>query len=201
MPRPTSRPRGTPRRHQLGIALGALVAGALPAQKDRADHDLSGAIELIFRGRDDHGVRIDSDHCVFLIDRTKTMDDQQQAGVTKQEAAALEFEAALGRLVDTGLSFNVALYNEELELLHKAATPLTKKAFAGALKFVRSANAEGRKNIWNALSQAVADPTVDTIILLSSGEPEVGHYVHWNRVTRHLADLNRFHKVVVHTVA
>jgi hypothetical protein len=25
--------------------------------------------------------------------------------------------------------------------------------------------------------------------------------VHWNRVTWHLADLNRFHKVVVHTIA
>ncbi|MBX3462344.1 MAG: hypothetical protein KF830_04180 [Planctomycetes bacterium] len=25
--------------------------------------------------------------------------------------------------------------------------------------------------------------------------------MHWNRVTRHLADLNRFHKVTVHTIA
>ena len=44
------------------------------------------------------------------------------------------------------------------------------------------------------------DPELDTAYLLSSGEPDVGLYVHWNRVTRHLKDLNRFHKVVVHTV-
>ena len=35
---------------------------------------------------------------------------------------------------------------------------------------------------------------------MASGEPEGGLYVHWNRVCDHLADLNRFHKVVVHTV-
>ena len=47
----------------------------------------------------------------------------------------------------------------------------------------------------------LADETLDTVYLLSSGEPDTGLYVHWNRVTRHLADMNRFHKVVVHTVA
>jgi len=46
-----------------------------------------------------------------------------------------------------------------------------------------------------------AAPTLDTAYLLSSGEPDTGRYVHWNRVTRHLADLNRFHQVTVHAVA
>jgi hypothetical protein len=35
----------------------------------------------------------------------------------------------------------------------------------------------------------------------SSGEPDIGEYVHWNRVTWHLRELNRFQKVVVHTIA
>jgi hypothetical protein len=34
-----------------------------------------------------------------------------------------------------------------------------------------------------------------------TGEPDIGDYVHWNRVTSKLKDLNRFHKVVVHTIA
>ena len=28
----------------------------------------------------------------------------------------------------------------------------------------------------------------------------MGLYVHWNRVTRHLKDLNRFENVTVHTI-
>ena len=50
------------------------------------------------------------------------------------------------------------------------------------------------------LEMVVGDPRIDTVYLLSSGEPEVGLYVHWNRVTEHLRKLNRFHKVKVHTV-
>ncbi len=64
------------------------------------------------------------------------------------------------------------------------------------------ADAKGRaKDIWQVLETVVSDPDIDTAYLLSSGEPDIGLYVHWNRVTRHLADLNRFQKVVVHTVA
>jgi hypothetical protein len=37
--------------------------------------------------------------------------------------------------------------------------------------------------------------------MLSSGEPDIGEYVHWNRVTWYLKELDRFHKVVVHTIA
>jgi len=50
------------------------------------------------------------------------------------------------------------------------------------------------------LEKVVSDPDIDTAYLLSSGEPDTGLYVHYNRVTRHLRDLNRFHKVVVHTI-
>jgi hypothetical protein len=47
----------------------------------------------------------------------------------------------------------------------------------------------------------LADPEIDTAYLLSSGEPDIGQYVHWNRVTWHLADENRFRKLVVHAIA
>ena len=55
--------------------------------------------------------------------------------------------------------------------------------------------------IWGALLAVLGDPTIDTVFLLSSGEPEVGLYVHHNRVVDHLVDWNRFRKMVVHGVA
>jgi hypothetical protein len=69
-----------------------------------------------------------------------------------------------------------------------------------ALAFVGKQKTKGAKDIWKLLEIVVSDPDIDTAYLLSSGEPDVGLYVHWNRVTRHLIDLNRFHKVVVHCV-
>ena len=44
-------------------------------------------------------------------------------------------------------------------------------------------------------------PQLATLYLPSSGDPEVGLYVHWNRVPEHLRELNRFHKVTIHCVA
>jgi len=51
------------------------------------------------------------------------------------------------------------------------------------------------------VKRAIVDPDLDTVFLLSTGEPEIGTYVHWNRVTWQLQELNRFQKVVIHTIA
>jgi hypothetical protein len=42
---------------------------------------------------------------------------------------------------------------------------------------------------------------IDTIYMLTSGEPDVGLYVHGNRIAESIADVNRFQKVVLHAVA
>ncbi len=148
-----------------------------------------------------NGIRIDSDHCMFLLDRTPTMEQTLTSkGTSKRDAANDELDAALGRLLDRELRFNLAVYDDELTLFAKKPVLLNKRSHAAAVKFARAADPKGNKDIWNAVRTAVSDPDVDTVFLLSSGEPEVGHYVHWNRVTRHVQELNRFHKVVVHTV-
>jgi hypothetical protein len=118
---------------------------------------------------------------------------------TKDLAAYRELKSVLeqlhGRLV-----FNVYCYREDVEAFHKEPVELDDKQEKKALRFVAQEELKGAKDIWKVLEQVVSDPDIDTAYLLSSGEPDVGLYVHWNRVTRHLADLNRFHKVVVHCV-
>ncbi|MDP6370552.1 MAG: hypothetical protein QF615_13160, partial [Planctomycetota bacterium] len=70
-----------------------------------------------------------------------------------------------------------------------------------ALEFLDKAPLQGRKDIWQVLEMVMADEDIGTVYLLSSGEPDVGLYVHWNRITMHLKDHNRFHKLVIHTIA
>ena len=50
-----------------------------------------------------------------------------------------------------------------------------------ALEFVGKQQTTGAKDIWKLLEMVVSDPDIDTAYLLSSGEPDVGLYVHWNR--------------------
>lgn len=148
-----------------------------------------------------NGVPVDSDHVAFLIDKSVMMKAPLTSKkASKQEAAQDELTQVLQKL-DEKIAFNVFLYDTTVRPLEKKAVKLTAKSRKQALAFA-AAPCDGReKDIWQALVAVVADPTLDTAYLLSSGEPDTGLYVHWNRVTRHLADLNRFHMVTVHTVA
>ncbi len=83
----------------------------------------------------------------------------------------------------------------------KRPVEVSPKKIKKALQFVADQNLKGSKDIWKVLERVVTDPDIDTIYLLSSGEPDTGKYVHWNRVTAHLKDINRFHKVTVHTIS
>jgi HEAT repeat protein len=147
-----------------------------------------------------YGLPLVSDHVAFLLDKSARMADVLQATKTSKDRAAHdELQRVLsglhGRLV-----FQVYVYREEVEAFRKEPVALDPKEQEKALRFVARQGTKGAKDIWKALETVVGDPAIDTAYLLSSGEPDVGLYVHWNRVTRHLQDLNRFHKVVVHTV-
>jgi HEAT repeat protein len=148
-----------------------------------------------------HGVPIDSDHVAFLLDKSVAMEQTlTKTGTPKDQAARDELARVLG-LLDEKLVFNVFCYDTEVAAMDKHAVPLTAQTRARAIAFAKAPCRGKAKDIWQALETVIADPTIDTAYLLSSGEPDTGLYVHWNRVTRHLADLDRFHKLVVHTVA
>ena len=78
---------------------------------------------------------------------------------------------------------------------------LTAKTAKRALEFHEDTSLHGSKDIWSALMAVLEDTDLDTAYLLSSGEPDIGMYVHWDRVTYQLVELNRYHKVVFHAIA
>ncbi len=148
-----------------------------------------------------HGVQVNSDHTAFLIDKSEAMNGAlKSASSSKAVAAQKELEAVLEKL-EGQLTYNVFTYAENVNVFEeKGPVELTAKSRKRALEFVEKAPRGRSKDIWKLLEQVISDPDLDTAFLLSSGEPDIGTYVHWNRVTWHLRELNRFHKVVVHTI-
>ena len=141
-----------------------------------------------------------SDHVAFLIDKSYPMKmTLQSRNRTKDAAAHTELRRVLGKLHGR-LVFNVYCYREDVQVFSKKPVKLDAKKEKRALAFVGRQKNKGKKDIWKVLEMVVSDPDIDTAYLLSSGEPDTGLYVHHNRVTRHLRDLNRFHKVVIHCV-
>lgn len=152
-----------------------------------------------------NGIVFESDHAAFLIDVSQTMGEKLVSrGMSKHAAAQQELADTFTRLLalPTKSSVSVFAYSDETEpFSKKGPVELTEKTREKALAFVAEQRLGGYKNIWQALEDVLADPSIDTVFLLSSGEPEVGTYVHWNRVVWHLKDQNRFRKLVVHAVA
>lgn len=148
-----------------------------------------------------YGLKVESDHVAFLIDKSRAMSEPlTSGGGSKDEAALKELSQVLAALQGR-LDFNVHVYNLEVASFEGQPVALDKQTEKRALAFVQEAKLAGSKDIWQVLEAVLADPTIDTAYLLSSGEPDTGTYVHWNRVTWHLKDLNRFHKVRIHTIA
>lgn len=152
-----------------------------------------------------YDIPVTSDRIAFVIDKSRSMGEPMGSrDGTKDEVARAELDALLTRIqaMEQGLVFNVHTYNDRVETLFpRGPEELAKKTHRKALDFVEGGNLTGYKDIWQVLEMVVSEPELDTIYLLSSGEPEVGLYVHWPRVTDYLRDLNRFHKVTVHTIA
>jgi len=149
-----------------------------------------------------NGIRVDSDHVAFLIDKSSAMREQLVSqGKSKEMFAQAQLEEVLGKLPE-GVTFNVYTYELDVEVFsEKGPLELTKKSKKKALDFVKDQRTKASKDIWQVLEMVVSDPHIDTIYLLSSGEPDTGKYVHWNRVTAHLQDINRYQMVTVHTIA
>ncbi|MBI1849086.1 MAG: HEAT repeat domain-containing protein [Planctomycetes bacterium] len=142
-----------------------------------------------------------SDHIAFLIDKSADMTKKRTSDHrVKSEVALEELNKTLSHL-GSDLWFDAFIYSTDVAAFKKNAVKLDDKERKAVISFISGAKESGSKNIWQALTTVMNNPELDTLFLLSSGEPEIGLYVHWNRVTAHLADLNRFHKVVIHTVA
>jgi HEAT repeat protein len=153
------------------------------------------------QGRFYNQIPVLSDHVAFLVDKSIDMSKKRSSDHRVKSDVALE-ELGKGLSHASGeLWFEAFIYSTDVAAFRKQPVKLDDKQRKAALAFVSGAHESGHRNIWQAITTAMIDPELDTLFLLSSGEPEIGLYVHWNRVTAHLADLNRFHKVVVHTVA
>ncbi len=147
-----------------------------------------------------NNIQVVSNHVAFLIDKSEQMDERLSSGKRKDAATLEELDGTLSRLGD-GFVYNVYTYAGDYKPFAKKPQKLTDKSKKAALNFVKRQSNQGRKDIFQVLEKVMEDPDIDTIYLLSSGEPEIGLYVHWNRVARYVSDINRFQKVVIHSVA
>lgn len=163
------------------------LAAARGREKRRAAHPTRA--EATF-----YGVRLTSDRVVFLLDVSGSMGTAGRLQRMKRETIA-----ALEEMPD-GAQFNLVFFHSEVAPWGRRLVTMSPKSREAACRAVRSLRELGGTNLHLGLKEAFKDLEVDTIVVLSDGEPSEGI----TRPDRILADVRRWNDlrgVVVHCIA
>lgn len=123
------------------------------------------------------GLPIHSERVAFLIDLSGSMWEKRADGRTRKELVDEELARAL-RSLSPQTRFNVIVYTARPVAWKERLTPAAPKAVAEALEFFTKRVDRGTGDFWGALEFALADPELDTLIVLSDGAPSGGQ--RWN---------------------
>ena len=78
--------------------------------------------------------------------------------------------------------------------------PAVRAVQADAVRFLSRLEARGWTDLYDGLARAFDNPDVDTIYLYSDGGASNGSFVSQGDILDRLAALNRFRKIVIHTI-
>ncbi|MEO0652609.1 MAG: HEAT repeat domain-containing protein, partial [Planctomycetota bacterium] len=151
------------------------------------------------------GVRIESNAVSLVIDVSGSMVEptrtpiRGERGPQRITVAVDEIERAINSLVPTA-AFNVIAFSDRVFPFAKQAQPADPATKAEALEFVHDLRVTGGTNLHGALVTAFDDPAVDTVIVISDGDPSMGAVIDPFALRRVVADWNAERELVIHTI-
>ena len=148
-----------------------------------------------------YDIPVTSKRTMFLVDTSGSM--RQLAGTaqyTKLTSAKRALEQVL-KLFPNDQLFNVAPFSGMARPWQRKALRLDTKNRADAIGFARALRAGGGTNIYDALKFAFDDPKIDTIYLLSDGEPSQGEITQIEELADAVRRWNRERRIVIHTIS
>ena len=181
------------------------------------------------------GLEVSSKKIAFLVDASKSMDEQvpvklvkgKDSGEAKGGATSVggngggngggririkdgkamkieilkrELANVIGKLSgDTQV--NIVTFHREFTPWQQQLQPLAGPGRARAIDFVKGVETRSGTNVFDTLEFALADKRVDTIYLLSDGEPTAGRFLDLPSITREVQALNRRRGITIHCIA
>lgn len=153
------------------------------------------------------GIRVESHRVIFVLDVSGSMLESMygryvgKRGAARIDVAREEVIRAIENL-DQAALFNVYAFSSSVERWQKqSAGTNSPGSRAAAIEWVKRLGASGATNLYDALQQAFADQDVDTIYVLSDGEPTNGEVIDPARIRTDVAFWNKHRKIRIHTVA
>ena len=153
------------------------------------------------------GVSIQSQRVLFILDVSGSMNEPMRAkyvgelGRPRIDVAKEELLEAV-RALEPGALFNVVAFNGSVSSwLEDGVVGTDDYSREDAQVYIERLGAAGGTNLYGSLEFAFDDPDVDTIYLLSDGEPSVGDIIDPQLIREAIAERNENRGVVIHTVA
>ncbi|MFK7742725.1 MAG: HEAT repeat domain-containing protein [Planctomycetota bacterium] len=153
------------------------------------------------------GIKVESHRVIFVLDVSgsmleamygRTFDGRPAARI---DIAKQELTQAIENL-DGGALFNIYAFSTGVARWHEQGIGTSDaKSRTDALTWVERLGASGGTNLYDSMEQAFDDPDVDTIFVMSDGEPTTGAVIDPFRIREAVAKWNRFRKVKIHTIA
>jgi len=141
-----------------------------------------------------YGIELHSDAAAFVCDISGSMQGKRIETLKRELTFVIQRFPPQGR-------FNLVLFNDKVQAWSKKLVPATTKRRKAALDHVAGLNAGGATNISDALEAALADPAVDTIVLLTDGAPTAGKLRSTNEIGKWFTHLNRERMILLHVVS
>ena len=179
--------------------IGRLDLRELEKERERRRLEESSASPQFF------GLRIISHSVTFVIDVSGSMEEPTktsyagEAGPPRFEVAVRELRRAIERLENTA-NFNILSFSSDVVPLSEQLTQATSEGKEAAFTFIDGLRASGGTNLFGALETAFEDAEMDTLIVLSDGEPSAGDITNPEAIRRVVAQWNENRGVKIHTV-
>lgn len=175
--------------HQLGFVLP-------PIEAVRGGVDAGAGVTIAY-----HGIPLVSKRIAFLIDVSGSMKeplatDQKRTRLAEAKDQLTHVLAALPEDHEC----NLIAYDSELHPVWDRLRRVNAENRAALLAATTKLTIGTATNIFDALEAAFADPQVDTIYLLTDGEPTTGRLVDPDDIQDEVARWNRQRQIVVHCI-
>jgi HEAT repeat protein len=170
---------------------------AVPPQPPQRKPETGGTVARFY------GLPVKTERVCFVLDRSDSMEGVHAGSAEKRtrlQVAMRELAEAVKRLPDSA-RVNVVLFDDEVESWKKSLVPLGSANRASLADFLERQVPQRSTNIYDGLEAALLAEGVDTVFLLSDGEPTAGRYRDTRSILWAVRQLNQTRRIAIHTVA
>ena len=154
------------------------------------------------------GIRTDSQRVIFIVDTSGSMTDpvhgrlvDGKRAATRIDVAKEELERCIKELAPESL-FNIYSFSFGIaRWLKKGIASASDHSREDAKTFIERLGAGGPTNLYDTLKMAFEDPDVDTLYVLSDGEPTAGAVLDPHQIRADVKFWNRHRNITIHTIA